>query len=243
MVPRTRATLPLVAFALGLFAVDASAHDGDRKLQDKQPAYQGPGWRNAQRRVGVRTPGTRLSAPSASTATTSSASSLRASRTPSATAPLPASASLTPTSSPAASALVASSPGIGFTAHDVTLLSWLTLPDFGVNAAGNGNSCFGYTSPSGREYALFGTSTATAVVEGVTAIADHAQLVVAGKIERDREVGSGVIDLAGRQRAAVGDVGELVSHAGACQEDLVGPAAEGDAAIVADAPFDVQRIA
>ncbi|MFO1009735.1 MAG: choice-of-anchor B family protein [Planctomycetota bacterium] len=165
MIQLPRTTLPLVAFALGLFAVDASAHDGDRKLQDKQPAYQGPGWRNAQRRAVVRTPGTRLSAPSASTATTSSASSLRASRTPSATAPLPASASLTPTSSPAASALVASSPGIGFTAHDVTLLSWLTLPDFGVNAAGNGNSCFGYTSPSGREYALFGTSTSTAVVE------------------------------------------------------------------------------
>src|SRR5262245_15489016 len=39
-----------------------------------------------------------------------------------------------------------------FEAHNVTLLSWLPLGDLG--SPNNGNSCWGYTSPSGREYAL-----------------------------------------------------------------------------------------
>src|SRR5580765_3944395 len=49
-------------------------------------------------------------------------------------------------------------PPLAFPANGVTLLSWLSLPDFGVPAGGNGNSCYGYTSPSGREYALMGLS-------------------------------------------------------------------------------------
>jgi len=56
-------------------------------------------------------------------------------------------------------------PGITFPSNNVTLLSWLSLPDFGVPSGGNGNSCFGYTSPSGREYAIMGLSTGTAFVE------------------------------------------------------------------------------
>jgi choice-of-anchor B domain-containing protein len=53
----------------------------------------------------------------------------------------------------------------GFPAYRVTLLSWLTLSDFGVPGGGNGNSLTGYTSPGGRRYALMGLSTGTAFVD------------------------------------------------------------------------------
>ncbi len=56
-------------------------------------------------------------------------------------------------------------PPVGFPHSNVTLLSWLTLPDLGVPPGGNGNSCFGYTSGSGREYAILGTSVGTSFVE------------------------------------------------------------------------------
>lgn len=52
---------------------------------------------------------------------------------------------------------------IDFPAQGVTLLSWLTLEDLG--GAANGNDCWGYTSPSGREYALMGLSNGLSVVE------------------------------------------------------------------------------
>ena len=55
-------------------------------------------------------------------------------------------------------------PAQGFTSQDVTLRSWLNLSDFGDNVQ-NGNDCWGYTSPSGREYAIFGHYKGTAVVE------------------------------------------------------------------------------
>jgi len=50
-----------------------------------------------------------------------------------------------------------------FPAHNATLLAWLPLADFG--SPDNGNSLWGYTSPSGREYALFGSSNGLHVVE------------------------------------------------------------------------------
>jgi choice-of-anchor B domain-containing protein len=56
-------------------------------------------------------------------------------------------------------------PGVQFPSNNVTLLSWLSLTDFGVPSGGNGNSCYGYVSPSGREYAIMGLSTGTAFVE------------------------------------------------------------------------------
>jgi choice-of-anchor B domain-containing protein len=56
-------------------------------------------------------------------------------------------------------------PPLAFPSSGVTLLSWISLPDFGVPAGGNGNSCYGYTAPSGREYALIGLSNGTAFVE------------------------------------------------------------------------------
>ena len=50
-----------------------------------------------------------------------------------------------------------------FSAQGFRLESWLTLEDMGV--VGSGNDCWGYVSPSGREYALMGTSACTVVVE------------------------------------------------------------------------------
>jgi choice-of-anchor B domain-containing protein len=50
-----------------------------------------------------------------------------------------------------------------FAAHDVKLLAWMPLADFG--SPQSGNDCWGYTSPSGREYALFAHFQGTHVVE------------------------------------------------------------------------------
>ncbi|MGP1346308.1 MAG: choice-of-anchor B family protein [Phycisphaerales bacterium] len=52
---------------------------------------------------------------------------------------------------------------LGFAAQGVVLQSWLSLPDFGSFA--NANDCWGYTSPSGREYAILGLNSATAFIE------------------------------------------------------------------------------
>ena len=55
-------------------------------------------------------------------------------------------------------------PRVGFDASGVALMSWLTLPELDAGAT-NANDCWGYTSPSGREYALIGLSSGTAFVE------------------------------------------------------------------------------
>ncbi|MGK0481307.1 MAG: choice-of-anchor B domain-containing protein [Planctomycetota bacterium] len=98
-----------------------------------------------------------------------------------------------------------------FTAQGVRLESWLTLGDLG-GANDSGNDCWGYASPSGREYALIGTSNATVIVEVTNP--GNAQVIerIVGpsslwrdvKVYRDRaysvsEGGSGiqVIDLSG----------------------------------------------
>jgi choice-of-anchor B domain-containing protein len=52
---------------------------------------------------------------------------------------------------------------VNFPAQDVTLHAWLTLGDLG--GAASGNDIWGYVSPSGREYALMGTSSGVNVVE------------------------------------------------------------------------------
>lgn len=44
------------------------------------------------------------------------------------------------------------------------LLGWLPLGSLSAGAV-NGNDCWGYASPSGREYAIIGTSNGTAFVE------------------------------------------------------------------------------
>ncbi|MEM6671854.1 MAG: choice-of-anchor B family protein [Planctomycetota bacterium] len=73
--------------------------------------------------------------------------------------------------------------GLGFPAQDVTLTSWLTLGDLGYPSA-NGNDCWGYTSPSGREYALMCTTQGTAVVE----ITNAASPVVVGRVNGPQSV-------------------------------------------------------
>jgi len=51
---------------------------------------------------------------------------------------------------------------IVFNAHNVELMSWITLPEFGQELA---NDIWGYVSPSGREYAIIGLGAATGFVE------------------------------------------------------------------------------
>ena len=52
---------------------------------------------------------------------------------------------------------------LGFTSENVQLKSWLPLNE--LDNADSGNDCWGYVSPSGREYALMGTSSGTVIVE------------------------------------------------------------------------------
>jgi len=65
---------------------------------------------------------------------------------------------------------------LGFDAENVLLQSWLDLGDFGN--ANNGNDCWGYTSPSGREYALMGLYDKMTVVE----ITDPVNPIIVGSI-------------------------------------------------------------
>ena len=51
----------------------------------------------------------------------------------------------------------------GFESENVILKAWLDLGAFGNPS--NGNDCWGYTSPSGREYALMGLYNKMTVVE------------------------------------------------------------------------------
>lgn len=51
-----------------------------------------------------------------------------------------------------------------FPASRVTLQSWIPLSEFGTQIV-NANDCWGYVSPSGREYALIGLSHGTGFVE------------------------------------------------------------------------------
>ena len=51
----------------------------------------------------------------------------------------------------------------GFSADGVTLLSWLSLSELGGYSTGN--DCWGYVSPSGREYAIIGVNSATIFIE------------------------------------------------------------------------------
>ena len=63
-----------------------------------------------------------------------------------------------------------------FDSDNITLHSWVNLADFG--GAANASDCWGYTSPSGREYALIGLFSELAVVE----ISDPYQPVIVGSI-------------------------------------------------------------
>ncbi len=53
---------------------------------------------------------------------------------------------------------------LGFPSSGIELLAWLPCNEFGGNVT-SANSCFGYTSPSGREYAIIGLSAGTGFVD------------------------------------------------------------------------------
>lgn len=56
------------------------------------------------------------------------------------------------------------SPSIQFPASGIDLRSWITLDEIAPGLT-DGSDCWGYTSPSGREYALIGTNQGLGVVE------------------------------------------------------------------------------
>ncbi len=54
--------------------------------------------------------------------------------------------------------------GAGFTASGIVLKAWFPLNTF-ASGVQNGNSCWGWVSPAGREYAIMGLSNGTAFVD------------------------------------------------------------------------------
>lgn len=75
----------------------------------------------------------------------------------------------------------AAAAGLQFSAGNTTLMSWLALDDFPGGHA-SGNDCWGYTSPSGREYAIMGLNRGFAFVE-ITDPAEPVILEVVGGAE------------------------------------------------------------
>ena len=51
-----------------------------------------------------------------------------------------------------------------YDSSNMTLRSWITISEMD-NGSGSGNDCWGYVSPSGREYAIMGLSSGTSFVE------------------------------------------------------------------------------
>jgi len=124
--------------------------------------------------------------------------------------------------------------GNPFAANGIELLSWLPLSEFGSPATGS--DCWGYTSPSGREYALFCHSEGMSVVD-VTNPFD-AQLVDTvdgpGSLWRDVKVfqdkayvvsegGSGVqvVDLAQVDAGLVVHLGNITSGGSTATHNVV----------------------
>ena len=68
-------------------------------------------------------------------------------------------------------------PPIGFPAEGVELLSWLTVSEF-PGSGGGANDCWGYTSPSGAEYAIICLAATTGFVD----LSDPTVPVVVGTI-------------------------------------------------------------
>ena len=118
-VPRLALRSALAALTVALSTSAAPLHEGDPKLLDRVPAYQGPGWR----------PGASVANGGAGANFVCGADSV--------------------------------SP-VEFRADGIKLLSWVTLGELG---GASGNDCWGYVSPSGREYALIGVNTGTGIVE------------------------------------------------------------------------------
>jgi choice-of-anchor B domain-containing protein len=79
------------------------------------------------------------------------------------------------------------SPSVSFPSSGVDLLSWVPLLDFDASTTA-ANDIWGYTSPSGREYALIGLSLGTGIVEVTEP--DDAQIVglIAGPTSSWRDI-------------------------------------------------------
>jgi len=67
----------------------------------------------------------------------------------------------------------------GFDAKNITLLSWLPLADLPGGNSTSAADCWGYTSPSGREYAIIGIERGTAFVE----VTDPLNPVITGFVQ------------------------------------------------------------
>jgi hypothetical protein len=98
-----------VACALAFAGGDASAHEGDLKLRDRQRPVRGEAWRAVDQGDGGVAGG-------------------------------------------------------GFTASGIVLKAWFPLNTFATGVQ-NGNSCWGWVSPGGREYAIMGLSNGTGFVD------------------------------------------------------------------------------
>ncbi len=128
---------------------------------------------------------------------------------------------------------------VGGVGSGVELMSWVTLPEMQAGIS-NGNDCWGYTSPSGREYALMAHSSGTTVIEvtnpgnptilatisgpnslwrDVKSYAGYAYSVSEGgggiQVIDLTNVDNGVVTLAG----SVNDVGSGASHNVALDEE------------------------
>jgi choice-of-anchor B domain-containing protein len=86
-------------------------------------------------------------------------------------------------------------PGAGdasFPAKNVNLKTWIPLNSFaGFSPGDNGADCWGYTSPSGREYALMGLSWGNGIVEVTNPASPTIVTVIPGSVDslwRDIEV-------------------------------------------------------
>ncbi|MFN0131072.1 MAG: choice-of-anchor B family protein [Phycisphaerales bacterium] len=94
-----------------------------------------------------------------------------------------------------------SPPDATFPSKNVSLKSWIPLNNFaGFTAGANGADCWGYTSPSGREYALMGLSWGNGIVE----VTDPVNPVIITTIP-------GGVDILWRDIAVIGQYAYAVS--------------------------------
>ena len=137
--PRTLlSTLSLALLAGTPLAASAPAHEDDHKTLDRLPRYTGPGvTTGTPQALGLATPGM----PAAAAAGGLTASGAQG-------------------SGGVEKAIVV---GKDFPQQGVHLLSWMTLIDLWDQQSSS--NCWGYTSPSGREYALMGLNGGTGFVE------------------------------------------------------------------------------
>jgi choice-of-anchor B domain-containing protein len=151
-----------LVLVLTLLSSPALAHDDDPKLLDKQGPYLGQGFRAAW----AGQPAARTGAVHARLRSTTGAGGQTI-------------AMLGPDTS--------FTPPVDFASSGAQLLSWMPLPEFGASMT-NGNDCWGYVSPGGREYALMGLSHGTGIVDVTQP--DDAQLltVIPGPISFLRDI-------------------------------------------------------